>query len=192
MVPAFHRLCFVKGPPGSRQLPFGPTHLWYTASYTKTTVRGGSGHISSLSCCLSAAAIRFLAVLFPPRMSASLTVGLPAAGLVHRTMTGFTCFTLLRRDRCRALPIPRDRGALMADIETSATTAVSQRRVLSFAVTFHLPKFWLTRLTGVHMIRPSGLPLAGNRWMEHRSLGFPPGLHTPPLPATHARSRDER
>ncbi len=129
-----------------------------------------------LSCFLSDAAIRFLAVLFPPRISASLTVGLPAAGLVHRTTTGFTCFTLVRFDRCRVPPIPRDRGALMADIETSATTAAFQRRVLSFAVASHLSKFWLTRLTEVHVIHPSGLPLAGNRWIGHRSLGFLPGF----------------
>ena len=37
----------------------------------------------------------------------------------------------------------------------------------------------------VHTVHPSGLPLTCNRWMEHRSLGFPPELHTPPLPATH-------
>ena len=84
----------------------------------------------SVSCCLSAAVICFLAVLFPPRISASLAVSLPVADLAHRTVTGFPCFALVRRDRCRAPPLLRDRGALMADIETSATTAASQRRVL--------------------------------------------------------------
>ena len=54
----------------------------------------------------------------------------------------------------RVPPIPRDRGAHMADIETSATTAASQRRVLSFAVTSHLPKFWVTRLTEIHVSSP--------------------------------------
>jgi len=57
---AFHWLRFVKGPPGSRQLPFGPG--------TKTCMRpviqrdrfGGSGHAHLLSCCLSAAAVGFL------------------------------------------------------------------------------------------------------------------------------------
>jgi hypothetical protein len=132
--------------------------------------------VPSLSCHLSVAAICFLAVLFPPRISASLAVGLPAVGLVHRTMTGFTCSALVRYDRCRAPPIPRDRGALMADIETSATTAAFQRRVLSFAIALHLSKFWLTRLTEVHVIRPSGLPLACDQWMERRSLGFLPGF----------------
>src|SRR3954447_22814587 len=71
MVPACCWLRCFKGPPGSRQLPFGPRHqAWYAASYTSTTIVGGSGHLSSLSCCLSAAAVRFLAVLsrpgFPP------------------------------------------------------------------------------------------------------------------------------
>ena len=83
-----------------------------------------------LSCCLSAAVICFLAILFPPQVSAFLTVGLSVADS-HRTATGFPCSALLRCDRCRAPPILRDRGALMADIETSATTAASQRRVLS-------------------------------------------------------------
>jgi hypothetical protein len=132
--------------------------------------------VPSLSCRLSAAAIRFLAVLFPPRMSAFLAVRLPTAGLVRRTVMGFPCFALVRRDRGRTPPIPRDRGALMADVETSATTAASQRRVLFSGAASHLPKFWITRLTGVHVIRPSGLPLACDRWMEHRSLGFPPGF----------------
>ena len=64
----------------------------------------------------------------------------------------------------------------MADIETSATTATSQRRVLFPGATSHLPEFWVTRLTGVHFIHPSGLPLACDQWMEHRSLGFLPGF----------------
>jgi len=38
------------------------------------------------------------------------------------------------------------------------------------------PEFWVTKLTGVHLIRPSGLSLACNRRMEHRSLGFLPGF----------------
>ena len=74
--------------------------------------------------------------------------------LAHRTATGFPCFTLLRSDRCRAPPILRDRGALMADIETSATTAASQRRVLFLRYCLHLPEFWVTKLTGVHFRSP--------------------------------------
>ena len=106
-----------------------------------------------LSCCLSTAAICFLAVLFPPQASASLTVRL-SARCSRRTATGFPCSALLRCDRCRAPPILRDRGALMADIETSATTAASQRRVLFLRYCFHLPEFWLTKLAEVHSRSP--------------------------------------
>jgi hypothetical protein len=38
------------------------------------------------------------------------------------------------------------------------------------------PVLSVTRLTGIHVIRPSGLPLACGRWMEHRPLGFLPGF----------------
>jgi hypothetical protein len=38
------------------------------------------------------------------------------------------------------------------------------------------PVLWLTRLTGIHVLRPSDLSLACNRWMEHRPLGFLPGF----------------
>jgi transposase, IS6 family len=64
----------------------------------------------------------------------------------------------------------------MADIVTSATTATFQRRVLFPGASSHLPELRLTRLTRVHVIHPSGLPLACNQWMEHRSLGFLPGF----------------
>jgi len=84
----------------------------------------------SLSCCLSAAAIRFLGRPVPARIYAFLAVGLPVVCRVHGTVTGFPCSALVRCGRCRAPPVPRDRGALMADKDTSATTAVSQRRVL--------------------------------------------------------------
>jgi len=46
-------------------------------------------------------------------------------------LTGIPCFALVSCDRCRAPPIPRDRGALMADQGNSATTAASQRRSYS-------------------------------------------------------------
>jgi hypothetical protein len=111
----------------------------------------------------------------PPRNSASLAVGLPAM-VIPPDLTGFPCFALVSCDRCRAPPLPRDRGALMADCWTSATTAASQRRVLFSGIAFHLPKFSLTRLARVHHIRPSGLSLACDQWMEHRSLGFLPGF----------------
>jgi hypothetical protein len=70
------------------------------------------------SCCLSATGIRFLGVLFPPRNSASLTVGLPP----HRRCDGpdgFSTFHTheLRPGRVPAIPrkrrCPRDRRIVL-------------------------------------------------------------------------------
>jgi len=41
--------------------------------------------------------------------------------------------------------------------------------------------------TKVHAIHPSGLPLTRDPRMGQRSFGFPLGLRTLPLPATHAK-----
>src|SRR5664279_533167 len=108
----------------------GPgTKAWYAASYATATVMEVR---SSAVVFLSPFGYRHWLVgrPFPPRISASLAVGLPAADLLHRTMTGFPCSALLRCDRCRAPPLPRDRGAHVAELNTPATTAISQRRVL--------------------------------------------------------------
>jgi hypothetical protein len=43
--------------------------------------------------------------------------------------------------------------------------------------------------TKVHAIHPSGLPLARDSRMGQESFGFPLGLRTLPLPATHAKGR---
>src|ERR1051326_7190039 len=72
----------------------------------------------SLSCCLSATGIRFLGVLFPPRDSASLTVGLPphprrdgpdgvSKFRTHETRPGRVP-ALPREQRC-----PRDRRSVL-------------------------------------------------------------------------------
>lgn len=94
------------------------------------------------------------AFLFPPRIYAVLTDGLPAAGQFRWTTTGLPCSTLARHDRCRAPPIPRDRGAHMTGNGIPVTTAASQRRVLSHVHTSHLPWFRMTRLTEVHLRSP--------------------------------------
>jgi hypothetical protein len=66
----------------------------------------------------------------PARISAFLTVGLPAGGQLRRTGTGFPCSALVSCDRCRVPPLPRGRGAHVASMVTPATTAAFQRRTL--------------------------------------------------------------
>jgi hypothetical protein len=107
-----------------------------------------------LSCCFSAAAVGFSGRPVPVRSCAVLTDGLPAAGQFHWTATGLPCSTLVRYDRCRAPPIPRDRGAHMTDTGTPVITAASQRRVLFRARTSHLSRLKVTRLTEVHLRSP--------------------------------------
>jgi hypothetical protein len=67
-----------------------------------------------------------------PAMGFRLPHGRPTGGWsLPPDLTGFPCSALVRCDRCRVPPIPRGRGALVADIETSATTAAFQRRPCS-------------------------------------------------------------
>src|SRR6266498_5528375 len=62
-------------------------------------------HMLPPSCCLSATGVRFLGVLFPPRNSASLTVGLPPTSNVM-DLTGLPRSTRMRYDRvgCQLYP----------------------------------------------------------------------------------------
>jgi hypothetical protein len=73
-----------------RQPAFAAGHrARYPASWTTATRRRSRVVLASCSCCLSAAGVDFLGVLFPPRDSASLTVGLPPPPKRRRTLTGF-------------------------------------------------------------------------------------------------------
>jgi hypothetical protein len=143
-----------------------------------------------VSRCLSAAGVRFLAILFPPRSSAFLTVGLPAhtgpdrdgvsafrthelrPGWVPSITRGQVVLTRPGRLPDRHLPLPSGQSL------NPATT--SHQAKLSF--TGHQQGF-----THVH---PSGLPLAHAPGMEPAALRLPPELRTSPLQATHVRGRD--
>ena len=106
----------------------------------------------SLSCCLSAAVICFLAVLFPPQVSASLTVRLPVA----------------RPPDCDGVSMFRT--AEMRPVSGASFTPgpwCSHGCHLDFShhcrlpaagpfprYCFHLPEFWVTKLAGVHFRSP--------------------------------------
>ena len=80
--------------------------------------------------------------------------------------------------RCRAPPLPRGRGALLAVFWTPASTAAFQRPTL-YPRKASIAGAWRHEAYGVHLIHPSGLPLSCRRWMDHRLLGFLPVLRTP-------------
>ena len=144
------------------------------------------------SCCLSAAGIRFLGVLFPPRDSASLTVGLPPhpPGVVD--LTGFPRSTRASYGRVGCHLYPGDDGV-------PATVGASSVAVCRFSTA--CPSSSLApqsdpgscrneASTMVHSIHPSGLPLTCSTQSERAPLGFPLASH--PAISGHARQGGDR
>jgi hypothetical protein len=176
MVPAFHwHLIRHK----ATRLTSAPFRVQTPCSGMRPVIRqrphlGGFGHLFSLSCRLSAAAIRFLAVL-------SRHGSPPSSRSAYRRLVN---------------PPDHDGVSMFRTGESRPVSGASYTpgpwcshgRHRNFGHHCHLstagpvlrcgipsPEFWVTRLTEVHTIRPSGLSLACNRWMEHQPLGFLPG-----------------
>lgn len=163
----------------------GPGKPWYAASYTETTTRGCS-HLPPPSCCLSAAAVRFLAVLSRHGLGPSLRSACRSRSTL-RTVTGFPRSTQLSNGRCRVSPIPRGHGA-----HTPRTATPGRHRRIPTAGPKRQsgspsPALEITRLPpGIQLRSPSRpspclFPMDGTP-----GLGRFPGLHTPPR-GVHAR-----
>ncbi len=105
-----------------------------------------------------------------------------------RTPTGFPRSTRVRYDR-GGCPLNSGTAVLSRlTMGVQPAPAASQRPVLHPAAASHLRSPTITKHhQGFTRVHPSGLPLAGNSRMERESLGVSSGLHTPPLPAAHAR-----
>jgi hypothetical protein len=139
-----------------------------------------------LSCCLSAAGICFLGVLFPPGSWALLTVGLPP----HPergpwTLTGFPRSTRVRYSRVGCPLYPGGDGVHTAIEESSAVVCRLPAASLLF-LRHHSPtrRVAVTRhQRGFTDIHPFGLPLTCGPRTEQGPLGFSlsfaPGHHWP-------------
>jgi hypothetical protein len=145
---------------------------------------GGTVMSSRFSCCLSAAGLRFLGILFPSRNSALLTVGLPA--LAHRTLTGFPCSARVRCGWGRASSIPRGRRCPHGRVcSTTAACRITAARPLSPRCCVPAREVMLTRHhQGFPVSRPvPSLPLTCDPQPERGPLGFPasftPGRYRP-------------
>jgi len=132
--------------------------------------------------------IRFLGILFPPRTSAPLAIGLP--DLTTRTRRGYHVphnrdsagLGALFTPRPTVLPRP-------ASIPRSPLAASSNGQALSPRSITHLPGLSITRHhRGFTHVRPPSLPLARSLpRMGQGPLGFFPGLRTPTGRARGAR-----
>ena len=149
----------------------------YPASYTETPGWKVPGLRSLLSCCLSATGIRFLGVLFPPRDSASLTVGLPPP-TPAMDLTGFPRSTRMRHGRVGRHLYPGSDG-VHATVDACSVAACRFSTARSSSSWHHHPtqevavtrhQRWFTH------VRPFGLPLACGPQSEPGPLGFPPGF----------------
>ena len=170
------------GSPGPRQHPFGSGHLPVSGRLSRTASEG-AGHHVPVSRCLSAAGIRFLAILFPPGdRPSSRSAYRPCRAGPRR---GFHVPHARDSDRGGRPLYPGDGGA------HPAGRSISGRRLplpcgqsLHPAAAFHLAGPNVTRHhQGFTRVHPSGLPLACGPRTERGPLGFFPELRTPPLPA---------
>ena len=144
------------------------------------TAGGGADHHAVVSRCLSATGIRFLGILFPPRSSAPLTVGLP--GGLHLDPAGFPrsahpshgrigCPLYPEAQRCshdrsdpsgrRSPPLPGARPSRPGPHPISQSCPL--RGVIKGSLAFTRPAF----------------PLACDPRMERRSLGLEPRASHP-------------
>ena len=139
--------------------------------------RRRAGHLSRFPVALRRTGVRFLGILFPPRDSASLTVGLPAPSAGP---DGFSTFRM-REQRPGWVP-PRPRGQRCSHGRRRSARpplAAPPRLGPAPRCPSHLPGPWVTRhQRGFTNVHPSGLPLAyAPGWIGNASassLSFAP------------------
>jgi hypothetical protein len=126
------------------------------------------------SCRLSAAGICFLGVLFPPRNSALLTVGLPQHPKMSWTLTGFPRSTRVRYGRVGCPLYPGGDGVHTA-IGASSAVVCRLSAASLFSPRHHNPTrgIAVTRhQRGFTTFTLPALPLTCNTQSERASLGF--------------------
>lgn len=149
-----------------------------------TAARGSSHRVGFLSP-FGRPAFACWTILRPPRIWASLTVGLPGSRPdPDRIVTFHTAETR----PARVLSVPRGNGVHHGRLLVTGRRSplhsgqpYPQRYISSprVSMTRHQREFACAH--------PSGLPLACDPRMKREPLGFSPELRTPPLPATHVK-----
>ncbi len=136
------------------------------------------------------AGIRFLGILFPPRVWALLTVGLPDRLNGFRTLTGFPRFPYSRHGRDGRPLYPEASGVHATDKKSPVAACRSSTARPYTPVPVPSPEAHNNEAsTGIQFrspVRPSPLP-APPGWNGTR-FGFFPELRTPQLLATHVKA----
>jgi hypothetical protein len=163
----------VTSSPDPRQHPSGSRHQPVSGQLSGTA-SGGASHRVPVSCCLSAAGVRFSGHPVPAR-----ELGLPYGRLTGhhtwcRTLTGLPRSAPARYDRDGCPLYPGDGGALPGRMPCPASACRSA--AASPCTPLEHPTGGATHhgaSTGVHAIHPSGLPLACGPRMGREPSGFP-------------------
>ena len=127
-----------------------------------------------VSCCLSAAGLRFLGHPVPPGDSAPLTIGLPHRQQAARTRAGFPCSARVRPGWLRVPSVPRGRRCPHDRSYSRPPPAASQRPVPAAPVLQPAPGRIIDEASArVHCHSPhTSLPLACDPRTERGSSGF--------------------
>jgi len=150
-----------KGSPAHVSALSGPAiTAWYPASYV-SAIGGGPTTRPRVSCRLSTTGIGLLGILFPPRASALLTVGLPGeCQSIRPDPDGVSTFHTPESRPDWVPSLPRDHAVLSGRSDPSDRRAppLPGGQVLSPRSTSHLPKLSITgRRQGFTCVHPPGL-----------------------------------
>ncbi len=171
-----------------RQRPFGPGIRLYPASYPETA-GGGASH-----------RLRFPVAFRLPAFACWAScpaegLGLPYGRLTRRHWgldpVGVSTFRTRKMRPGRAPCVPRDGGALPARLPCSGWRLPHSSGPSSTPLLHPIGGATVNEASSrVHLRSPVRSSLTCSPRMEHRPLGVPLMLPTPPLPATQVRGRD--
>ena len=162
----------------------------YPASYPRTPGRRTRRAVS-VSCCLSAAGVRFSGHPVPAG-----ELGLPHGRLTalsqRRTLSGFPRSTLTRFDRVGCLLYPGDGGAHPGpDAVPGQRLPLHNGESLHSATASHHGATIHEASTKVHAIHPSGLPLARDPRMGREVLRLSPRASHPAVTSNARQGRGQ-
>lgn len=176
-------------PPGPRQPPFGAGHQGPVSGRLYDTTTGGAVTCAAFPSPFDPPAFASWTILFPPRTSASLTVGLPAATFRGRTSTGFPRCTRMRPDRGGRLLDP---GAMVSTRqERNVPTGTRRFPAASPTPPPQQPSAGARQSRGINEGSPDSPVRSSSRPWPPVMRGGPPAFSWAPHPAVTSDARQD-